>query len=70
MNQLRSINKDSQGLQDGDLAQVIGDSRGVGELDHSTHLNNIGINSITHRGVGVLARHRWDNLTYFDLGKQ
>ena len=66
--QRRNINKGWEGPNDGDLQQVIGDSRGVETLYLSTHPNNIDNNKITHRGVQVLAGNQWDNLTILDLG--
>ena len=68
MNQLRAIEINSKGLQDSELEDVIGDSRGVGLLQLCSHFNNIGGNNFTYQGVEILAQNLWDNLTILRLG--
>ena len=55
-------------VEDGDLNKIIGESRGVGELHLSIDLNYIGNKNITWRGVELLTRYRWENLTTLNLG--
>ena len=62
-----SIIKGSQGLEDDDLNRIIRNSQGVEELRLCTNLNNIDNNNITWRGVKILAKHWWDNLTHITL---
>ena len=57
MNQQRNIKQSNRELQDADLQQIIGDSRGVERFNLCTHLNNIDYNNISWRGVEGLAGH-------------
>ena len=69
MEAVKDIDMSGRGMQDDDLLQVIGESRGASELSLCIQTLNIANNKITHRGVVILANHQWDNLTILDLGR-